>query len=113
MICYGNYDLIVTIVKRGHSEKVIKASKEAGAEGGTIIFARGYGIREKSVLMGIPIEPEKEVLFTVIQEELTEKVLEAIIKAGNLEAPGQGIVFVLDIKSVAGICHLVDNDKQQ
>ncbi len=112
MICYENYDLIVTIVKRGHSEKVLKASKEAGAEGGTILFARGSGVHEKATLMGIPIEPEKEVLFTVIQEELTEKVLEAIIKAGNLENPGQGIVFVLDVKSVAGICHLVDNNKQ-
>ena len=111
MICYENYDLIVTIVKRGHSEKVLKASKEAGAEGGTILFARGSGVHEKATLMGIPIEPEKEVLFTVIQEELTEKVLEAIIKAGNLENPGQGIVFVLDVKSVAGICHLVDNNR--
>jgi nitrogen regulatory protein P-II 1 len=112
MICYENYDLIVTIVKRGHSEKILKASKEAGAEGGTILFARGSGVHEKATLMGIPIEPEKEVLFTVIQEELTEKVLEAIIKAGNLETPGQGIVFVLDLKSVAGICHLIDNDKK-
>ncbi len=112
MICFENYDLIVTIVKRGHSEKVLKASKEAGAEGGTILFARGSGVREKATIMGIPIEPEKEVLFTIIQDELTQKALDAIIKAGNLETPGQGIVFVVDVKSVAGICHLVNNDKK-
>ena len=31
------FDLIVTIVNKGHCDKVITASKEAGAEGGTII----------------------------------------------------------------------------
>jgi nitrogen regulatory protein PII len=110
MICYENYDLIVTIVKRGKSEKILKASKEAGAEGGTILFARGSGVHEKATLMGIPIEPEKEVLLTIIQEELTEKALEAIMKAGDLERPGSGIVFVLATKSVAGICHLINNN---
>ncbi len=101
------HDLIVTIVKKGCCERIIKASNEAGAEGATIIPARGTGIHEKKQLLGIPIEPEKEIIFTIIKEEKTEQVLEAIIKAGNLNKPATGVAFVLELKQVVGVVHLV------
>lgn len=108
-ICENKHDLVVTIIKKGNSEKILKASKEAGAEGGTVIYGRGIGIHEKSTLMGIPIEPEKEIVFTIILKSQTKKVVEAIIKEGNLNEPGTGIVFVIGIQTVAGICHLINN----
>ncbi len=101
------HDLIVTIVKKGCCERIIRASQEAGSEGATIIPARGTGIHEKKQLLGIPIEPEKEIIFTVVREEKTERVLKAIIKAGNLEKPATGIAFVLELKEVVGIVHMV------
>jgi len=107
--CENNHDLIVTIVDRGSSELILKASKEAGAEGGTVIYGRGTGIHEKSTIIGIPIEPEKEIILTVIPKSKTKEILKAIIDAGNLNKPGIGIVFVLEIKEVAGICHLLEN----
>lgn len=66
MSLHEGYDLIITIVKKGFSENILKASREAGAEGGTILFGRGAGIHEKAKIMGIPIEPEKEIVFTII-----------------------------------------------
>lgn len=109
------HDLIVTIVKKGWVEGIVEASKKAGAEGGTILQGRGMGIHEGKKLLGIPIEPEKEVLLTLVPEELTDQVLSAIIKAGNLNKPGTGVSFVLDVKKVAGIVHLLqhmDNEKR-
>jgi len=100
------FDLIVTIVNRNTSEKLIKASKKAGAEGGTIIYGRGTGIRETKTLLGIPIEPEKEIILTIVDQNITESVQQAIIEAGHLDKPGAGISFVLELKKVAGICHL-------
>ena len=35
----NQFDLIVTIVNKTHSEKVLEAARQAGAEGGTIILA--------------------------------------------------------------------------
>jgi hypothetical protein len=35
-------------------------------------------------------------------------VLAAIVKAGDLEKPATGIAFVIDLKTVAGIAHLMD-----
>lgn len=102
-----NQDLIITIVKKGTCECIVEASKKAGAEGATIIPARGTGIHEQKKLLGIPIEPEKEIILTIVPAESTEQVLEAIIKAGKLEKPGTGIAFVLELKKVVGVVHLL------
>jgi nitrogen regulatory protein PII len=108
MIITGEHDLIVTIVNKGRSERIVKASKAAGAEGGTILFARGTGVRETKTLFGIPVEPEKEMVLTIVSEKITTQVLSAIVEAGELMKPGAGIAFVLPIKAVAGICHLIE-----
>lgn len=102
------FDLIFTIVNKGSCQAIIKASREAGAEGGTIVMGRGTGIRETKTLLGIPIEPEKEMVLTIVPQDITEKVLSAIVEAGKLDQPGAGIVFVIELKKVAGICHLCD-----
>ncbi len=106
-IAVDTHDLIVTIVKKGWVERIIEASRKAGAEGGTIIPGRGVGIHESKKLLGIPIEPEKEILLTLIQKEKTEEVLSAIVEAGKLNQPGTGVGFVLELKQVVGIVHLL------
>ncbi len=105
MLCEGCKELIVTIVSKGWAEQVIRASRDAGAEGGTILMGRGTGIHETQSLLGIPIEPEKEIVFTVVDPEQTEQVLEAISKGAELESPGRGIAFVIPLQRVAGRVH--------
>ena len=100
------FDLIVTIVNKGHCETVITASKKAGAEGGTIIPGRGTGIRENKKLWGIPIEPEKDIVLTIVPQDKSEAILKAIVHACKLDKPGAGISFVIELKKVAGICHM-------
>jgi nitrogen regulatory protein PII len=77
-------ELIVTIVKRGRSDAVLTASLAAGAKGGTVIFGRGTGIHERQKLFGIAVEPEKEIVFTVVDADQTDTVIDAIVKAQNL-----------------------------
>ena len=101
------YDLIVTIVNRGFAERIVTASKAVGAEGGTILLGRGTGIHETRKLLGIPIEPEKEIVMTAVPSEKTQRVLTAIVEAGELNRPGTGIAFVIELKQVAGICHIM------
>ncbi|GAV26334.1 PII family protein [Carboxydothermus islandicus] len=100
------YDLIITIVNKGDAEKVVESSKRAGAEGGTIISGRGTGIHEHAKLFGITIEPEKEIVLTLIERQKTKRVLEAIVNETDLNKPGKGIAFVLAVEKVAGINHL-------
>ena len=106
---FENYhELIIVIVKKGLSETVIESAKKAGAEGGTIIFGRGTGIHEKAKLLGIPIEPEKEIIIIIIDKRKTKKVLDSIVSSVNLNKPGVGIAFVIEVSKVLGICHGLD-----
>jgi nitrogen regulatory protein PII len=105
--CPLYFDLIVTIVNKGFAEEVVDAAKKAGAEGGTIINGRGTGIHENMKLFGIPIEPEKEIVLTIIDRTKSENVLIAIRNAVDLNKPGMGVAFVLEIEKTVGICHLL------
>lgn len=100
------YDLIITIVGKGEADIVVDASRSAGAEGGTILFGRGSGVHEKAKLLGIPVEPEKELVMTLVDRGKTEGVLKAIVREAGLDHPGRGIAFVLEVERVAGICHM-------
>ncbi|MUK88617.1 PII family protein [Ornithinibacillus sp. L9] len=103
------YDLIITIVNRGDSEQVVEASKNAGAEGGTIMNGRGTGIHEKAKLFNILIEPEKEVVLTLINRNKTQDVLNAIEEDAELKKPGKGIAFVLQVEQTIGINHILNH----
>ncbi len=102
------HKLLVTIVKKGVASKVVKASKQAGAEGGTIVYGKGSGIHETKKFLGISVEPEKEMILTLIPKEKVDHVLKAVEQAGKLDRPGNGVGFVIDVKRIAGIVHLLN-----
>lgn len=102
------FQLIVSIVNKGHCGTVIDSSLEAGAEGGTIITGRGSGIHEKAKIFSFAIEPEKDIILTLVPSDRTEKVLDAIVKATKLNEPGNGIAFILDVEKTTGINHLIE-----
>ena len=97
------FDLIITVVNRGYATDVIQTSRKAGAKGGTIIYGRGSGLHEDKKIFGIPIEPEKEIIFTIIEHDKTDEVLEAIKQELKLDEPTKGIAFVLDVEKVVGL----------
>jgi len=98
--------LIVTIVQKGWGDTVLEASVKAGAHGGTILFGRGSGIHERQKLLGIPIEPEKEVVLTVTYSDKNEEILNEIVRTTGLGKPGAGIAFVVPVDKVVGVAHL-------
>lgn len=105
------HDLIITIVNKGHSCDVIDASKEGGAQGGTILHGRGSGVHDTAKLFGIRIEPEKEVILILAESTKTDLIVEEISKKLNINKPGKGVLFVLDVKRVAGVHHLIKDFK--
>lgn len=104
----AQFELIVTIVDKGFCEEIIVASRKAGAAGGTILHGRGTGVHEHAKLFSFNIEPEKEIILTLVPQKITDAVLEAIVKTGELDRPGKGIAFVLDVEKVLGVNHLLD-----
>jgi len=101
------WSLIITVVRKGWGDKVLEASIKAGAEGGTVLMGRGTGIHEQQKLLGIPIEPEKEIVFSVVHPDKSEAILREIVQICELEKPGAGIAFVVPVEKVVGISHLL------
>ncbi len=97
------YQAIYTVVDKGKAEQVIEAAAKKGARGGTIINARGSGIHETSKLFAMEIEPEKELVLVIIDSGKTEAVIQSISENLELEKPGCGILFVMDIVQAYGI----------
>lgn len=67
------YNLIFVIVDRGKAEFVVEAATKAGSRGATIINGRGSGIHETSKLFSMEIEPEKEIVLIISQNNLTDR----------------------------------------
>jgi hypothetical protein len=96
----NSYKLIITIVSKGKSGKVIDVSQRAGAVGGTIIYGHGASVR---LLLGISIEPEKDIVLTLIEESKVQVVMDALVKEMELNEPNKGVSFVLSLDQAVGL----------
>lgn len=101
--------LIVSIVRKGWGSTVLEAALAAGARGSTVLTGRGAGIHEQEKIFGISIEPEKEIMFTVVYGHQVDAVLSAIVDAGTLDDTGRGIAFVVPVSRIAGVAHFMKN----
>ena len=99
--------LIVSGVRKGWGSTVLEASVKAGARGGTVLFGRGAGIHEQEKIFGMSIEPEKEIVLTVVYADQVDSVLAEIVRAAELNDTGRGIAFVLPIDQVVGVAHFM------
>lgn len=99
--------LIVSIVRRGWGSTVLQASVKAGAQGGTVVFGRGAGINEHEKIFGMSIEPEKEIVLTIVYADQVQRILEEIVRAAELNETGKGIAFVLSVEEVVGVAHFM------
>ena len=97
------YKLIYVVVDKGKGEDVIEAANKAGARGGTIEHARGSGIHEVRKLFSVAIEPEKDKVFIIAKSEIKDGIVKSIMDTMNIDAPGNGILFVQDINEVYGL----------
>lgn len=97
------YKLIITIVNRDKAEDVVDAASEKGAKGATIINARGSGTHETAKIFSMNIEPEKEMVYVIVEEDKVDDIVENIHDKLHLEKPGNGIIFVQDLNKVYGL----------
>lgn len=104
------YKLIAAILPKGATGKVMDAAREAGAEGGTILLARGTGVHEARKFFGISVSSERELVLILVEREKVEGVLDAVVRSGKLDEPAKGIAFVLAVEEVTGIVHREGRD---
>ncbi|MDR0519778.1 MAG: P-II family nitrogen regulator [Clostridiales Family XIII bacterium] len=96
------YSLIMTIVNRGYAELVMDSARAAGARGGTVLYARGTGIHAAEKFMNIDIQPEKEIVLTIVRKSAVREIMHAILESGGLRTKARGISFTLPITDLVG-----------
>ena len=99
----NNYELIVCIVNAGFSQNVMEAARNDGAQGGTILRARGSANPEAEEFFSIHIQPDKEVLMILVPKAIKDDVLKAVYKDCGLADEAKGIAFSLPVNHTTTI----------
>ncbi len=93
--------LITCIVQRGLADPIVKAAREAGAQGATVYFARGTGVRERLGVLGVAVEVEKEIINVVVASDQVDYIFEKMFLAGKLDTPGMGFIYCAPLEKAA------------
>jgi nitrogen regulatory protein PII len=103
------FKLLIAFVEDSKTDAVMKAAREAGATGATIINnARGEGVKAKKTFLGLSLETQRDVLLFLVEQNLSRKILEDIAEVGEFDtSPGTGIVFQVDVEDALGVSHQI------
>ncbi len=87
-------ELITCIVQKGEADKILKAAYEAGAQGATVYYAIGSGIKEKLGLLEVAVDAEKEIINIIVSDEQANRIFDAMYLVGELDVPGKGFIYI-------------------
>ncbi len=118
MTILTDVSLITCMVQKGKSDAIIAAARSAGAQGASVHYGRGAGVRERLGLLSITVEAEKEVIQIMVSKQQEEEVFAEMFAAGQLDTPGMGIMFVTPLDKAAtyispAILERIDQDRKQ
>lgn len=105
-----HFKLLLVFVEDDKTDTVMKAAREAGATGATIINnARGEGIKKSKTFLGLSLETQRDVLLLLVEEHLSRHILETIGKVGEFDtSPGTGIAVQIDVEEAIGVSHQIE-----
>ena len=107
-----NHDLIIAVVGRGFSDYVVSAARDAGATGATIIYGRGTSDYDMQV-MGILLQPEREVVMILVKREDRKRIMKEIVDKTSVIEEGRGICFSLPVSLVYGLERAEEHKRAQ
>ncbi len=93
--------MITCVVQRGKAEGVVLAAQDAGAQGATIHYGHGSGVRERLGLLGLAVDVEKEVITILCGDDQLDRIFEKMYFAAELDLPGGGIIYVTKVEKAA------------
>ena len=90
------------IVNAGFAEEAVQITRKCGAGGATVINARGTG----STLnpgAAFHFEPEKEVIISIVSEEVAIAIMKEIKTTSGTDTPANGICYCMSADRVSFI----------
>lgn len=90
------------IVNTGFANEVVDIARQAGVKGATIMTARGAGAPHGTVL-GITVDPQKEIIIAVVDEATAEKAMAIVKEKAGVETPARSVCFTVTVDKTVGI----------
>ncbi|MDV3239583.1 MAG: P-II family nitrogen regulator [Gammaproteobacteria bacterium] len=100
-----HFKLLIALVEDDKTSAVLKAAREAGATGATVVSqARGEGVQKAKTFFGLALETQRDMLLFLVEEHLSRSILETIAAVGEFDSkPGTGIAFQIDVEDAVGV----------
>lgn len=109
------FKLIMVFVDEDKTDKVLDASRQAGATGATIITnARGQGLQKTLGIFGLEILNPRDVVLILAETRRADDIMDAVTKAGQLdESLSTGIAIQIDVDKAMGLTEHIKALEQQ
>ena len=98
-----DYELIMAILNRGYTDDVMDTAREAGAQGGTVIHAKGTGAAYAKKFFGVSLAEEKELILILAMSGAKSSIMRAIAEKNGPQTEAGTICLSLPVSEVAGI----------
>ncbi len=100
-----HFKLIIAFVEDEKTDDIMKAAREAGATGATVISnARGEGLRAHKTFLGLTLSTQRDIVLLLVEKHLSRHILEHIGEVGEFDAqPGAGMAVQIDVDDAVGI----------
>ena len=100
-----HFKLLVVFVDDRKTDAVMRAARESGATGCTVIHhARGQGMKKQSSFFGMSLTAPRDVLLMLVEEHLSRRILEHISDVGEFEEKSRtGIAVQIDVEDAVGV----------
>ncbi|MDR0697184.1 MAG: P-II family nitrogen regulator [Christensenellaceae bacterium] len=92
------------IANAGFGDSVVDIARSCGAQGATIINARGTANASmKKSLLGIGYDPEKEIIISLVTDDVANKIMEALPEKAGVNTPANGLCFSMPVNHTTTI----------
>lgn len=106
-----HFKLLIVFVEDAKTEDVIKAARDAGATGCTVInHARGEGYEAPKSFFGLALTSQVDVVLLLVEQHVSREILEHIGAVGGFDAePGTGLALQVDVEDAIGVLTQVEH----
>lgn len=108
------FKLMIAFVDDRLTDAVMRASRQAGATGATVISnAKGQGLEPIKGIFGFEILAPREIVMVLVEARRAEAVLEAVEQAGKMDDSLEtGIALMLDVDKAVGLSEHIQKLEQ-
>lgn len=84
------------IVNAGFADEIMDIVREQGANGATILNARGAGATHH-MFMGISLDIEKEIIISIVRADIADRIMTAIKERAGINTPAHAICYTMPV----------------